>query len=160
MFLANARFQEEGESLKTAFDFKMLRNAFRELDVDNSGTLEIAELKQAFEKSGLSNEEMNDLFYKIDFNQDGKLNYTEFLAATVDKNKAVTQQNLKLAFHHFDVDNSGKITSENLLEVFKRQGQHMTKDECDKMINEANPENANELNFKEFETLIKNMADK
>jgi Ca2+-binding EF-hand superfamily protein len=31
--------------------------------------------------------ELNDMFYKIDFNEDGKLNYTEFLAVTVAKDK-------------------------------------------------------------------------
>jgi len=118
----------------------MLRNAFRELDADNSGTLEIAELKKAFANCGMSNDEMNDLFYKIDFNQDGQLNYTEFLAATVDKQKVIQKQNMQLAFHHFDVDNSGTITKANLMEVFKRQGHKMEEDDVTKMIEECNPE--------------------
>ena len=111
----------------------MLRNAFRELDKDNSGTLEIEELKKAFASCNMSDKEMNELFYKIDFNQDGQLNYTEFLAATVNKQKVTQKSNLKLAFHHFDIDNSGFITAQNLFEVpfwilwylhevFQRQG--------------------------------------
>lgn len=106
----------------------MLRNAFRELDKDNSGTLEIEELKKAFANCNMSNEEMNELFYKIDFNSDGQLNYTEFLAATVNKQKVVQKSNMKLAFHHFDIDNSGSITAANLLEVFRRQGHKHTED--------------------------------
>ena len=35
-------------------------------------------------------------------------------------------QNLMFAFHHFDVDNSGYITEENLSEVFHREGRKVT----------------------------------
>jgi len=59
LFLANSRYTAAEESLTTAFDFTSLKNSFRKLDVDNSGTLEIEELKKAFSDSGMSNEEMN-----------------------------------------------------------------------------------------------------
>jgi len=126
IFLANTRQQKEGESLKTAFDFESLKGAFRAMDKDNSGSIEIGEMKAAFRGTGSCTEdELNQIFYKVDFNEDGQVNYSEFLAATVDKQKAVTQSNLEFAFHHFDVDNSGVITTENLMEVFKRQGRNV-----------------------------------
>ena len=51
-----------------------------------------------------------DIFANLDFNNNGSLNYSEFLAATVDKKKAITKDNLQFAFHHFDTDNEGFIT--------------------------------------------------
>ena len=56
----------------------------------------------------------------IDFNKDGDVNYSEFLAATINKQKCITEENLKYAFHHFDIDGTGFITPANLMEVFKR----------------------------------------
>ena len=96
------------------------------LDSGNTGTLLLHEMKQAFKSEIKNEQELNDLFNKIDFNEDGEINYSEFLAACIDKNKAVTEDNLQFAFHHFDVDNSGFITAENLQEVFRRQGKMMT----------------------------------
>ena len=62
----------------------------------------------------------------IDTDHDGVINYSEFLAATIDKQKTLTMQNLMFAFHHFDVDNSGYITEQNLSEVFHREGRKIT----------------------------------
>ena len=59
-----------------------------------------------------------------DLNHDGEINYTEFLAVTVDRRKAMTENNMLFAFHHFDIDNTGVITFENLKECFKREGRH------------------------------------
>jgi Ca2+-binding EF-hand superfamily protein len=55
-----------------------------------------------------------------------EINYSDFLAAMVDSKMLLTKQHLDFAFHHFDVDNSGYITQENLDEVFTRQGQKKT----------------------------------
>ncbi len=44
------------------------------------------------------------------------------MAATVDLKTFLTIENLRFAFHYFDVDNEGFITKYDLKEVFKRQG--------------------------------------
>ena len=69
------------------------------------------------------------MFDNIDLNHDGEINYTEFLAVTIDRRKAMTENNLLFAFHHFDTDNSGFITCENLEECFRREGKHLTHEE-------------------------------
>jgi calcium-dependent protein kinase len=85
----------------------------------------------------MSEDELNEIFGRLDFNKDNEINYSEFLAATVMKSKVVTDSNLKLAFHHFDVDNSGFITAANLAEAFKRQGKNISEDEVVEMIKEV-----------------------
>ena len=91
-------------------DFKNLREAFRSLDKNNTGILTINEIKEAFNESSIKQEDVAKIFNMIDFDHKGVINYSEFLAATMDKQKAVSMQNLMFAFHHFDVDNSGFIT--------------------------------------------------
>lgn len=79
-------------------------------------------MKQAFKDANVNAEDVERIFRSLDTNGDGLINYSEFLAATVDKKKALTMQNLQFAFHHFDVDNSGFITEQDLTEVFHREG--------------------------------------
>ena len=110
----------------SAFDFEKLKNAFRTLDTDNSGTLELSEIRNAFNELNMPAQQIDEIFERIDFNHDGEINYTEFLAVTVDRRRAVTEANLTFAFHHFDIDNSGYITVENLEECFRREGKHLT----------------------------------
>ena len=82
----------------------------------------------------MSEEEINQIFTRIDFNHDGEINYSEFLAVTVDRRKAITEANLTFAFHHFDVGNTGYITEQNLEECFRREGKHLTHEELQAML--------------------------
>jgi len=77
------------------------------------------------------------MFAKFDFNKDGEINYSEFLAATVCKQKVLTKANLRFAFHHFDTDNEGYITKNDLKEVFKRSGQNLTENDLNIIIKQA-----------------------
>ena len=86
-----------------SFDFAKLKNAFHVLDKDNSGTLEISEIREAFNEMNISQQELDQIFDNIDLNHDGEINYTEFLAVTVDRQRAMTENNMRFAFHHFDV---------------------------------------------------------
>ena len=70
----------------------------------------------------------------MDFNSDGEINYTEFLAVTVDRRKAVTDNNMLFAFHHFDTDNTGYITIDNLEECFRREGKHLSREALEQML--------------------------
>ena len=118
----------------STFDFAKLRNAFRTLDEDNSGTLTINEIRTAFNELNMPEEEINQIFQRIDFNHDGEINYTEFLAVTVDRRKAITENNMLFAFHHFDIDNTGFITTQNLEECFRREGKHLSQEELNAML--------------------------
>lgn len=77
------------------------------------------------------------MFAKFDFNKDGEINYSEFLAATICKKSVLTKANLRFAFHHFDTDNEGYITKNDLKEVFKRSGQSLTDNDLNSIIQQA-----------------------
>lgn len=113
---------------KDVIDFSSLREAFRVLDKSNTGLLNLNEMKQAFKDSNIHPEDLEDIFKAIDFHKEGTINYSEFLAATVDKRKTLTMQNLWFAFHHFDVENTGYITEKGLKEVFHREGRKISEE--------------------------------
>lgn len=57
------------------------------------------------------------LFDEVDDDHDGYLHYTEFLAATLETDgKEVTDDRLAEAFDQLDMDDSGFISRENLVE--------------------------------------------
>ena len=85
-------------------------------------------------------EEINQIFERMDFNHDGEINYTEFLAVTVDRRRAITENNMLFAFHHFDIDNTGFITLENLEECFRREGKHLSHEDLEQMLSDARPQ--------------------
>ena len=72
-------------NLNKEIDFKSLRDAFRAVDKKNTGMLTINEVKEAFKDSNIPNSDVDKIFNMIDFDHDGVINYSEFLAATIDK---------------------------------------------------------------------------
>jgi len=51
---------------------------------------------------------------QVDHMGNGKINYTEFIAATVKVKSVLTEEKLRALFLHFDTDNSGFITPYNI----------------------------------------------
>ena len=58
----------------------------------------------------------------MDYYGNGKINYSEFLAATLSANDTITDEMLWQVFKTFDVDNTDFISQPNLIEAFKRLG--------------------------------------
>ena len=143
---------------KDVIDFKSLREAFRALDKSNTGLLKLNEMKQAFMESNIQPGDLEDIFKTIDFHNDGTINYSEFLAATVDKKKALTMQNLWFAFHHFDAANSGFITEQGLSEVFHREGRKFTAAQIHEIMEQADSEHKGKLSFEDFTRIMRNMC--
>ena len=84
-------------------DFKTMREAFRAIDTSNTGIITLEQIQQGFPHDnyityiGLA--DVESLFKKLDIKNTGMINYSEFLAATVDKKIALTRANLLFAFH-------------------------------------------------------------
>jgi calcium-dependent protein kinase len=58
---------------------------------------------------------------EIDKDGDGLIDYSEFLAAAVDKTKIISDENLRYAFSMLDYDKNGIITKNELKECFDTQ---------------------------------------
>lgn len=105
-----------------------LKKQFQIFDTDNSGFLEKEELKEAIQKSNyaISEDEIDDIIKNLDLANNGVINYTEFLSATIDLNSILTQTKLMALFKTFDVDQTGQISKANIKQAFTKFGKNVT----------------------------------
>ena len=89
-----------------------------------------SELASAFERnaaaSNMSPDRIKSIMKNVDYQGNGKINYSEFLAATVSLQKVLTEEKLYALFKHFDTDNSDYITPENIREAFMQGGRELS----------------------------------
>ena len=62
----------------------------------------------------LTPEEVQNMIKEIDFADNKRINYSEFLSATINVKDFLDDDRLNAIFNQFDIDNSGKITAANL----------------------------------------------
>ncbi|KAF2283435.1 hypothetical protein GH714_005213 [Hevea brasiliensis] len=105
-----------------------LKELFKMIDTDNSGTITFDELKEGLKRVGseLMECEIKDLMDAADIDNSGTIDYGEFLAATVHLNKLEREENLVSAFAFFDKDGSGYITIDELQQACKEFGLRWT----------------------------------
>ena len=84
------------------------------LDKNGDGSLSLDELSKGL-KDLENGEQILELMKSADTDNSGEINYTEFLAATMDANIFMREDYLRTAFNMFDIDNSGKIDNEEVI---------------------------------------------
>ena len=83
------------------------------LDINNNGSLSLDEIKKGLE--GKENEEaLLQMMQAVDTGGSGEINYTEFLAATIDSSIFMRDDYLKTAFMMFDKGKTGKIDNQEI----------------------------------------------
>lgn len=104
---------------------------FHKIDKDNTGFINANELEEAVRESGQTwqAEEIKQTIAKVDYYGNGKINYSEFLAATVSAKHFLTEEKLQALFKHFDTDNSGVISMDNIREAMSKAGKNISKEE-------------------------------
>ena len=90
-----------------------LRLAFSKIDVNGDGQLTYEELKNGVSQIPeiqIGEDEFVKAMSVIDANQNGMIDYTEFIAACLQSYNYLKENHLRSAFTYFDKDNSGTIS--------------------------------------------------
>ena len=99
-----------------------MRKMFTQLDANADGFLSLEELENGMQEVAqifnLEEPDVRDMLRAADTNGDGKVDYTEFIVAALQKDLMLKRDNLRGTFRMFDIDGDGKITKDELKEVF------------------------------------------
>ena len=101
-----------------------LEGMFKSLDHNGDGTITVVDLNEAIEKGNFApelKESLSELKREISLTGEAKLNYKDFVAATMDRNLAMREDNIRLAFNHFRHTEADYLTLEDLSDVFGRE---------------------------------------
>ncbi|GLT41786.1 hypothetical protein SLA2020_158290 [Shorea laevis] len=133
-----------------------LKEMFKGMDIDNSGTITLEELKQGLAKQGtkLTEYEVKQLMEAADADGNGTIDYDEFITATMHLNRMDKEDHLYTAFQHFDKDNSGYITNEELEQALREYGLLDGK-ELKEILSEVDSDNDGRINYDEFVAMMR-----
>ncbi|GBG79327.1 hypothetical protein CBR_g29477 [Chara braunii] len=133
-----------------------LKEMFRAMDVDGSGTITAAELKTGLAKQGshLSEKEVSELMSSADVDGNGTIDYTEFIAATMHLNRFLKEEHIINAFYHFDKDRSGYITADEL-EAVLTENKIGDKSEIKQIVRECDSNRDGKINYEEFLAMMR-----
>ncbi|KAK8604939.1 hypothetical protein V6N13_082402 [Hibiscus sabdariffa] len=133
-----------------------LKEMFKGMDTDNSGTITLEELKQGLAKQGtkLTEFEVQQLMEAADADGNGTIDYDEFITATMHMNRMDREDHLYRAFQHFDKDNSGYITIEELDQALHEYGIHDGRD-IREIISEVDTDHDGRINYDEFVAMMR-----
>ena len=102
----------------------------------------------------MSDTEIKGLIDEMDYHNNGKINYSEFLSATINIQKFLTDQRLLAIFNQFDTDNSNKITEDNIYFAMQKLGHEIPRTEISKMIKQHDLKKDGVLSFEEFKQIF------
>lgn len=134
----------------TSADIVDLRKAFMLYDTTNDGVLSLSEFRDAMNStSKYSEEDITKMFKDIDTGKDGKIHYTEFLAATLESHGRIIEEKLADAFDRLDSDDTGYISHSNLRDFL---GTDSTPEKVDQLMAEVDIDGDGKVTFEEFKT--------
>ena len=137
---------------------------FNQIDVNGDGKITEQELYKGLStkiKSDTLEEDVRNIYKKLDMDDDGYIEYEEFVRAAVSKEKFMGDNVLKFAFRFFDKDNSGKIDFNEIEKVFKNSvtDKNHVEDALNKIIHEVDLNRDGKISFEEFSRVMKKMLE-
>lgn len=130
-----------------------IEEAFAIFDIDQSGTIDEGELRNALRPMGfdLSNKEIKEIMAKKDTKKTGTLKHDDFVEVCAELVKSRDPlREIKRVFLLFDDDHDGYISLKNLKRVAKELGESMTEEELQNMINRFDTDKDGKISESEF----------
>ena len=94
------------------------------------------------------------LLKNIDTDNNGYIGFEEFLIASINKEKILTEKNLKLAFDVFDRDKSGGISQNELKYILGEYNVNAKDNLWQKMIHEIDLNQDGQISYEEFHKMM------
>ncbi|KAK2955853.1 putative Calmodulin [Blattamonas nauphoetae] len=136
-----------------------LKEAFMLFDKDGSGEIDEGELKTVMNDCmgmKMTDEEVKLMLEEIDTNHNGLIDFNEFLVMMGNNwsGTADTEEDVISAFHAFDTDGSGSISTEEFRFFFSKLNWNLSDEDIDEMIAEIDQNGDGSIDYKEFAEMI------
>ena len=95
----------------------------------------------------------------IDVDGNGFIEYEEFLRASLDKNKILTPENIKIVFQLFDVNKTGNISPIELKKVLGQTADEINEDVWNEIIKAIDLNKDGVISFYEFDKMLDEVRD-
>jgi len=136
-----------------------LREIFVALDDNGDGRLTLVEMKEGLEQAGFDEipADFKQLVEQVDVDGSGGIDYTEFLAATLDQEYYLDEAVCWRAFKTFDLDGNGVIDQEELRAMLKTDSVQDAVDNkvIAELLQNADTNGDGEIDFQEFLELMR-----
>ena len=139
---------------------KKIKNLFYKLSGGNKNyliTLENFTLTIKQVSDSYTDEEIKNLFDKLDDNKSGIIEYEELVRGFSDREKLLNEKNMKQAFNFFDKDKNGTITWSEICDIVF-QNKKMPKILLNQFLDEMSTESGEQvrISFEDFCKIVKN----
>ncbi|CAG9332435.1 unnamed protein product [Blepharisma stoltei] len=136
-------------------DIQNLKEVFENLDTGHNGYITYKDLEKGLSTIGVTDaSEIEQIWSCAETTIKGRLRYSDFLAATLNRKSALTESTLWAAFKYFDYDNSGKMTPVNIYSALKRAGVDITDEDLEMMLKEEGILLTQNIDFSEFKKIV------
>jgi calcium-dependent protein kinase len=138
-----------------------LRSVFKSLDTNGDGRLTAQELRDGLQKADIKEipPDLQQIMEEVDSDGSGMIDYTEFLAATLDKKTYLQEDVCWAAFRVFDRNGDGKISKDELKLVLGEQSvgdaMHASAEAMCQILKEVDTNGDGEIDFKEFMNMMR-----
>ena len=144
-------------------EYGEIAEIFRKINACKSGMITFEDFKNFIINNqdeeimgGEDDDEIREKFFRIDVDLNDKIDFTEFLAANLDKSIYTDKNKLRNAFDSFDIDKNGIITKEDIINILKIEKLFDAKKLALDIIEPNDINKDGKIDFDEFCLLMKN----
>eukprot|EP00344_Euplotes_crassus_P011316 CAMPEP_0196996614 /NCGR_PEP_ID=MMETSP1380-20130617/2449_1 /TAXON_ID=5936 /ORGANISM="Euplotes crassus, Strain CT5" /LENGTH=185 /DNA_ID=CAMNT_0042412641 /DNA_START=668 /DNA_END=1225 /DNA_ORIENTATION=+ len=133
-------------------DLKDEIELFNQIDTNKDGYITLKEMKKALSKiPSIDPDKIEEIVKNLDMENNGAINYNEFLAAVLGESIAKDYNKVTQAFKFFDKDNNGYIEDKELKEALTgAEFKHLDTGIFTEIIDECDSKEKGVINMKEF----------
>ena len=134
-----------------------MRKLFVEWDKNGDGVLSKEEILEGYRRTygRIDENEIINMIKSIDMDNNGYIDYNEFLACAVSREKVLSKENLEYAFTQIDSDLSGKISVDEIRSIFaKSNNQNIDVKVFEGMLKDADANGDGEIEFEEYKNIM------
>merc|ERR1712167_369397 len=126
------------------------------MDKNGDGKLSKDEIKDGYGEyfgRSLNDQQIDEMFEKVDADGSGAIDYSEFVVATMNEKNLLSNNKLQSAFKMFDKDGGGSISTDEIKQVLSF-GQNLEESVVNEIIQQVDANGDGEISFDEFAEMM------